>query len=77
VVGEQRWAVDSGGPELATAGTGDVLAGMVGALSSRGLGAEAASRSGAYWHGVAGGDLATTTAVTAEDLAVHVGRFAW
>jgi NAD(P)H-hydrate epimerase len=77
VVGEQRWAVDSGGPELATAGSGDVLAGMVGALSSRGLGAETAGRSAAYWHGIAGGDLATTTAVTAEDLAVHVGRFAW
>jgi hypothetical protein len=50
---------------------------MVGALSSRGLGAETAGRSAAYWHGIAGGDLATTTAVTAEDLAVHVGRFAW
>ena len=77
VVGEQRWAVDSGGPELATAGTGDVLAGMVGALWSRGLDGETAGRSAAYWHGVAGGDLATTTAVTAEDLASHVGRFAW
>ncbi len=77
VVGEQRWAVDSGGPELATAGTGDVLAGMVGALWSRGLDGETAGRSAAYWHGIAGGDLATTTAVTAEDLADHVGRFAW
>ncbi len=77
VVGEQRWAVDSGGPELATAGTGDVLAGMVGALWSRGLDGETAGRSAAYWHGVAGADLATTTAVTAEDLADHVGRFAW
>jgi ADP-dependent NAD(P)H-hydrate dehydratase / NAD(P)H-hydrate epimerase len=77
VVGEQRWAVDRGGRELATAGTGDVLAGMVGALWSRGLDAETAGRSAAYWHGVAGAHLAAATAVTADDLAIHVGRFAW
>ncbi len=77
VVGEQRWAVATGGRELATAGTGDVLAGMIGALWARGLDAETAARSAAYWHGVAGADLAASTAVTSDDLAVHVGRFAW
>ncbi len=77
VVGEQRWAVATGGRELATAGTGDVLAGVIGALWARGLDAETAARSAAYWHGVAGADLAASTAVTSDDLAVHVGRFAW
>jgi len=77
VVGEQQWAVTSGGPELASAGSGDVLSGMIGAMWCRGLDAETAARSAAYWHGRAGADLAATTAVTADDLAVHIGRFAW
>ena len=38
VTGEQVWAVTSGGPELATVGTGDVLTGMIAALIARGLG---------------------------------------
>lgn len=69
------WVVTSGGPELATIGTGDVLAGMVAALWARGLDAPAAARSAAYWHGVAGADLAKYGAVTADRLARHVGRF--
>ncbi len=67
----------TGGPELATIGTGDVLAGMIGALMARGLGASEAACAGAYWHGVAGDDLRRTTAVTADSLATHVGRYAW
>lgn len=43
-----------GGPELATAGTGDVLAGVIGGLLARGLDALAAARLGAWWHGLAG-----------------------
>jgi hydroxyethylthiazole kinase-like uncharacterized protein yjeF len=69
--------VRSGGPELATIGTGDVLAGMVGALWARGLDARTALVSGAYWHGVAGADLAAQGTVTADHLATHVGGFAW
>ena len=70
------WAVVSGGPELATIGTGDVLAGMIAALWARGLSPLEAARSGAFWHGVAAADLAGETAVTADRLAVHVGRYA-
>ncbi len=44
----------SGGPELSTGGTGDVLAGLIGALLGQGLAPEAAARSGAYLHGLAG-----------------------
>ncbi len=77
VAGERRWVVASGGPELATIGTGDVLAGLVAALWARGLDAEAAARSGAYWHGRAGAELAASGAVTAERLADAMARWAW
>lgn len=69
--------VTTGGPELATIGTGDVLAGMIGALWARGLGPVEATVSAAYWHGVAGASLAGQGTVTADDLADHVARFAW
>jgi len=41
-------------PALATGGTGDVLAGIIGALLAQGLAPGAAARLGAYLHGVAG-----------------------
>ena len=74
--GEDHWAVDSGGPELATIGTGDVLAGMIGALVSRGLAPEVAARSAAYRHGLAGKHLAAVTSVTAMGLLDVIGRWA-
>jgi NAD(P)H-hydrate epimerase len=67
----------SGGPGLATAGTGDVLAGMVGALLSRGLDPLHAGALAAYLHGAAG-DLATAElteyGMVAEDLPGYVPR---
>jgi NAD(P)H-hydrate epimerase len=75
--GSEPILVATGGPELASIGTGDVLAGMIGALWGRGLDARTAAVSAAYWHGIAGADLAHTTTVTADALAGHVGRFAW
>jgi NAD(P)H-hydrate epimerase len=44
----------SGGPALAVAGTGDVLAGTVGALLGRGLAPWDAARVGVHVHGLAG-----------------------
>ena len=41
-------------PALATGGTGDVLAGIIGALLAQGVGAGAAARLGVYLHGTAG-----------------------
>lgn len=41
-------------PALATGGTGDVLAGIIGALLAQGLASGAAARLGAYLHGLAG-----------------------
>jgi len=73
VMGADRWLVDSGGPELATIGTGDVLAGMIGAFwaAGGGDGAEAA-RSAAYWHGRAASELAARRTVTADLLVEQV-----
>lgn len=48
------WVVTRGSARLATAGSGDVLAGMVGAMLARGLDAEHALATAAYLHGVAG-----------------------
>jgi NAD(P)H-hydrate repair Nnr-like enzyme with NAD(P)H-hydrate dehydratase domain len=69
--------VTTGGPELASIGTGDVLAGMVGALWARGLEPVEAAVSAAYWHGVAGASLAERETVTSISLAGEIARFAW
>ena len=72
--GTNTWVVTSGGPELATIGTGDVLTGMVAAFVAGGLPAEIAARSAAYHHGAAGARLALSEIVTAADLASEIGR---
>jgi hydroxyethylthiazole kinase-like uncharacterized protein yjeF len=77
VLGSERWVVRSGGPELATIGSGDVLAGMIGSLWARGLDGDVAARSAAYWHGRAGADRAVSGTVTAETLARSVGAYAF
>jgi NAD(P)H-hydrate epimerase len=69
--------VTTGGPELATIGTGDVLAGMISALWARGLGPTEATVSAAYWHGVAGASLAEHETVTADVLADYISVYAW
>jgi NAD(P)H-hydrate epimerase len=73
VAGLELAVVDSGGPELATIGTGDVLAGLIAALLADGLPAEVAARIGAYLHGVAGAQLSESGAVVATDLVAEVG----
>ena len=44
----------TGTTALATAGTGDVLTGVIATLLSQGLSPVDAARAGAYWHGLAG-----------------------
>jgi hydroxyethylthiazole kinase-like uncharacterized protein yjeF len=54
----------TGGPELATAGTGDVLTGMVAALLAAGLESERAASVAAFVHGEAGRAAAAVHGVT-------------
>jgi NAD(P)H-hydrate epimerase len=75
VAGNEVWAVISGGPELATIGTGDVLTGMVAALISRGLSPETATRSAAHRHGLAAAALSRETTVTATGLMGVIGEW--
>jgi NAD(P)H-hydrate repair Nnr-like enzyme with NAD(P)H-hydrate dehydratase domain len=63
-----RIAVNTtGGPWLATAGTGDVLSGIIGAFLARGMGAFEAAAAGAWAHGRAA-DRAGHTGMIAGDL---------
>ena len=69
---------DTGNPGMATAGTGDVLAGVIGALLGQGLGAFDAARLGVWVHGRAGDAAAADlgqVSMTARDLLdrLHVG----
>ena len=77
ILGSERWVVRSGGSELATIGTGDVLGGAIAALWSRGLSGDVAARSGAYWHGVAGSELGGKGAFSASDLAAAIRGYAF
>jgi hydroxyethylthiazole kinase-like uncharacterized protein yjeF len=65
----ERVAVNStGNVALATAGTGDILSGVIGALLSRGMDTYEASRAGAWAHGRAGELWLEETGWPAESL---------
>ena len=61
---------------LATAGTGDVLTGIIATLLSQGLSPVDAARAGAYWHGLAGRLAARRrrVGVVAGDVAEALGE---
>lgn len=67
----------SGGPALSTAGSGDVLTGVISALLGQGMAAGDAARLGVYLHGLAG-DLwqGAQRAMSADDLAELISE-AW
>lgn len=79
-----RAIIDTNGPPwLATAGSGDVLAGMIGALMAQGMPAFEAAAAGVYLHGEVAkglgpgarqeGQAAEGRGMTAEDLADRAG----
>lgn len=65
------WLNPTGGPGLASGGTGDVLAGVVGALLGQGLVPLDAARLGAYLHGLAG-DLGPPAGGVASEVASRI-----
>lgn len=68
VVRERTIVVDTGGPELATIGTGDVLTGMIAGFIAGGIDPVTATYSAAYLHGVAGSRVAMRHMVTPQAL---------
>jgi hydroxyethylthiazole kinase-like uncharacterized protein yjeF len=63
------WVNPTGTPALATAGSGDVLAGLLGSLLAGGLRPERAAVAAAYVHGLAGRRAALDGPVTSPDIA--------
>ena len=68
----------TGTSALATAGTGDVLTGIISTLLAQGLAPIDAGRAGAHWHGLAGSCAAAArpVGVIAGDVADALGRAA-
>ncbi|HEX2416498.1 MAG TPA: NAD(P)H-hydrate dehydratase [Micromonosporaceae bacterium] len=62
----ETYANPTGSPALATAGTGDVLSGLIGSLLAAGVPAERAAVAGAFAHGLAGRRAARSGPVTAQ-----------
>ncbi len=72
--GQPVFVNPTGGPGLATGGSGDVLAGMLGALISQGLSAHDAALAATYLHGLCG-DVATEEQGEMSLLASHLPAY--
>ena len=75
-LGDEFCAINpTGGPELATGGSGDVLSGVIGALIAQGLEPALAARAAVYVHGRAGEELAArhgSRGVVSSDLPLAI-----
>lgn len=70
--GDAVWLNPTGNPGMGTAGSGDVLTGILGALLARGIAPSAAAQASAYWHGLAGDLAGATPGLIASDLIAHL-----
>ena len=68
----QIWINSSGNPRLATGGTGDVLAGHIGALWAQGSNADKAAIQGAFKHGHTADQWPADRPFSASALAMHL-----
>ena len=67
--GAPTYLVVSGDERLATAGSGDVLSGIIGAMLARGVEPAEAAAAGAFVHGMAGSSLAPEGAIARDIVA--------
>lgn len=80
VDGAERWTNPTGNPGMATAGSGDVLTGVITSLSAQGLPATDAARLGVWVHGRAGDLVASRlgpAGMIATDLIDGVAEAIW
>jgi hydroxyethylthiazole kinase-like uncharacterized protein yjeF len=75
--GGEVWVNPTGTPALATGGTGDVLAGLMGSLVAGGLEPTRAAVMACYAHGLAGRAAAQAGPVTAVDVARALKEMQW
>ena len=77
IAGEKTYYCNSGNEALATPGSGDVLAGIIGSLLGQGCSPELAAAAGAYIHGQAGTMASKTCGikgVLASDIISHINQ---
>ena len=71
------WFNSTGNPGMATAGSGDVLTGIILSLLAQGYSSEDAALTGVYLHGLAG-DIAAgescQESITASDIILSLGK---
>ena len=72
--GEGALVCDLGPPSLATAGTGDVLAGILGAFLAKGLAPRLAAAAAAAAHGLAAASVPHQAGLVASDVVAALPR---
>jgi len=70
--GKQHYICPYGSADLATAGTGDVLSGMVGSLMAQGYSPLQSANMAVMWHAITADDLNLGRCLTASDLIAHL-----